>query len=142
MKRIVLTESIAAPIDEVWAAITDHESMADWSPLRRVELAREGSPQRNGLGAVRHMVAVGPVIVEEVTEWSPPNRYKYRLRAGAPIRDHLGTVELRQSGARTNVTWTIQFRPIVPGSGWVILRILRMVIGGMLARLRTQLEAR
>ncbi len=135
MKRVELTEVIAAPIETVWAAITDHEGMSEWSPLKRVVLDPKGAPDSNGLGAFRHMHGAGPTIVEEVTEWSPPTRYVYKLRAGAPIRDHKGVVELRSEGDATRVLWTIQFVPKIPGTGFVIVRVLCKVIGGMLKNL-------
>jgi uncharacterized protein YndB with AHSA1/START domain len=141
MVRLKLTQVIAAPIEDVWGRITDHEGMSEWSALKRVVLKPEGSPDRNGLGAVRHMMGVGPTIVEEVTEWSPPKEYVYVLRSGAPIRDHRGCVQLAPQGTGTLVTWTIQFRPTVPGSGWLLGRVLRSAITSMLAKLRQQMES-
>ena len=140
MKRIELSQDIDAPIETVWAAITDHEGMSGWSPVKRVVLDPKGSPDPDGLGAIRHMKGMGPTIVEEVTKWSPPNEYVYELRAGAPIRDHRGVVQLQDHGKATRVLWTIQFRPSVPGTGWLIASLLRKVIGQMLKQLKRDLE--
>lgn len=140
MKRLELTQVIGAPIEVVWGRIADHEGMVEWSALKRVVLKPEGSPDRNGLGAMRHMMGAGPTVVEEVIEWSPPNEYVYVLRGGAPIRDHRGCVQLSRQGDGTLVRWSIQFRPIVPGTGWAIRIVLNAVIGGMLHTLRRQIE--
>jgi uncharacterized protein YndB with AHSA1/START domain len=142
MNEITARVRIAAPIDDVWAKLSHHEAMPDWSPLSRVTLEREGNPDRDGLGAVRVMKAPGPAprIKEEVTLWEPPSYYEYVLTAGAPIRDHLGRVELAESDGQTSVTWHIQFRPLVPGTGWLIARMLDRAINGMLRRARRQLE--
>tara|TARA_R110002096_G_scaffold434832_1_gene658055 strand:+ start:37847 stop:38275 length:429 start_codon:yes stop_codon:yes gene_type:complete len=140
MKRLELVKVIAAPIETVWEAITDHESMSEWSPVKRVVLDPIGKPDRNGLGAVRHMKSAGPTIVEEVIEWSPPNQYAYRLKAGAPIRDHRGVVHLTSEGSATRVCWTIEFRPKIPGSGFILVGVLRKAVGGMLSRLKRRLE--
>lgn len=141
MKRLELTEVIDAPIETVFAAITDHERMNEWSPMKSVVLDPKGSPDPNGLGAIRHMKGAGPTIVEEVTEWSPPNEYSYRLRAGAPIRDHRGVVQLTRDGDATRVLWLIQFRPTIPGTGFLIVGVLRKAVGGMLRKLKKNLEA-
>ena len=141
MKRLEFTQVIDAPMETVWAAITDHEGMSEWSPVKRVVLDPKGTPDPNGLGAIRHMKGAGPTIVEEVIEWSPPHEYVYLLRAGAPIRDHRGCVQLSERGDATNVLWTIQFRPSIPGTGWLIAGLLRKVVGGMLKQLKRNLES-
>ena len=141
MKELVLTQRIEAPIEVVWDAVTDHRGMVNWSPLKKVVLERQGEPAPNGLGAVRRMIGVGPSIVEEVTEWEPPHRYVYLLRKGAPIRNHRGDIQLRTDGAYTQLQWTIRFAPTIPGTGWLIVALLRKVIGGtMLSQLKTLLE--
>jgi uncharacterized protein YndB with AHSA1/START domain len=140
MKRLEFGKVIDAPIESVWAAITDHEGMSEWSPMKRVVVDPKGAPDPNGLGAIRHMKGAGPTIVEEVVEWSPPNEYAYRLRAGAPIRDHKGVVQLTREGNTTRVRWIIEFRPKIPGTGFIIVGILRRAVGGMLSQLKKKLE--
>jgi len=138
---IVARTRIAAPRERVWQHLTDHEGMAAWSPFRKVTLARSGSPERNGFGAVRRMQGPGLDLEEEVVGWQPPARYDYRLRRGAPIRHHAGCVLLREDGAVTEVEWIIRFRPLVPGTGAIVRAALKRGISDMLERLKRKLEA-
>ena len=74
---------------------------ADITPLRRVELEREGEPAPNGVGAIRVLSAVGPPLREEVLAYEAPSRFSYKLLSGLPVRDHVGTVELTPQGGGT-----------------------------------------
>ncbi len=141
MARTVARTVIAAPPESVWSVLTHHEGMPAWSPLRRVVLEAEGAPDRDGVGAIRAMHAAGPVIKEKVVAWDPPRSYDYTLIAGAPIRDHVGRVELTPVPGGTGVTWTVDFRPRVPGTGGAIAALLGRALQGMLDRLRDRLEA-
>lgn len=138
---VVAEARIAAPRDVVWKAITDHEGMTAWSPLSSVVLTHPGSPERNGLGAVRRLRGFGLTLDEEVVGWNPPARYDYRLIGGAPIREHFGQVFLDQVDGATNVRWCVRFRPTIPGSGAVLRAMLERGFTDMLQRLKRRLEA-
>ncbi len=142
MVEIEARVRIAAPLETVWARLTDHEGMSTWMPLRSVTLSQEGHPDRDGLGARRVMRAVGPPLVEEVVAWDPPTSYEYTLLHGAPIRDHRGRVELSPAGDGTNVVWSIRFRPRVPGTGWLIGAVLKKVIHRSLGKLRDRITSK
>ncbi len=142
MTKIELRQRFHADSDTVWQALTDHEGMPRWSPLKSVILKKEGRPERNGKGAVRVMKALGPPLIEEVVAWDPPTRYDYKLKEGAPIRNHLGRVTVHPVGSHTDVTWDIEFDALVPGTGWLFRAVLGKAIGNMLGRLARQLEVR
>ena len=111
-------------------ALTDHRGIADyvWA-FRRSTLDREGIPAPNGVGAVRRIEAVGPAIVEEIIEYQRPKRYAYKMVSGAPVRDHVGTVELREAGTGTEVSWHLRSTPKIPGLDWLLSPVLKRVIG-------------
>ena len=142
MNRIKVERAIGAPREAVWRMLTDHEGLAAWSPAGRVELTRNGKRDSDGLGAVRRVSAMGLSVEEEVTAWAPPEHYEYRLLRGAPVRDHLGRVEVSGDERGCHVTWTIEFRPLVPGSGWALERVLARLLDSMLRRLEARLDAR
>src|SRR5678809_543160 len=96
METVTLQARIRAPRDQVFQALSDHEGFPAFSALRRVTLRREGSPDRNGTGAIRVMYAPGLRIEEEVVSWDPPAGYEYRLLRGAPIRDHRGRISVTE----------------------------------------------
>jgi uncharacterized protein YndB with AHSA1/START domain len=133
MIEFTLRRTSTAPIETVFDVITDHRGIADsvWA-VRRSTLDREGTPAPNGVGAVRRLVAVGPPIVEEIIEYEQPTRYAYKMLSGAPVRDHVGTVELRQAGTGTEVTWHLRSTPKFPGLGLVLAPLLKRVIGELL----------
>ncbi len=140
MTSFEVSTRISASPEQIWPIMVDHERMVDWSPLRRVTLAREGQPDRNGVGAVRHMHGAGPTIVEEVVLFEAPTRMEYVLTKGAPIRDHRGSLELFEAGDVTEVRWSVRFRPVVPGTGWMLKAVLQRALGGMLKRLKENIE--
>jgi len=140
MASIVLRARIRAPQEQVWQALSHHEGFPEFSVLDKVTLKREGSPDRDGVGAVRVMCAPGLCVEEEVTSWDPPHGYEYRLLRGAPIRDHRGRVEVTGNGEATDVEWTVSFRPVVPGTGWLVGKLLQRGLGGLLRGLTRRLE--
>jgi len=137
--QIELTEKVAAPPDRVFAFYTDHVGWERWAGVKEVVLRQQGDPPPNGLGAIRVIRASGMAVEEEITGWKPPHSMTYRLVAGAPIRDHEGTVRFEPEGSGTRVTWSIRFRPLVPGTGWLLKRLLTRELGTILTRLSQKL---
>ena len=133
MIEFTLTRTTTAPIETVFDAITNHRGIADyvWA-VRRSTLDREGTPAPNGVGAIRRIEAVGPPIVEEIVDYQRPSRYAYKMLSGAPVRDHVGTVELREAGTGTEVSWHLRSTPTIPGSNWLLSAVLHRVIGELL----------
>ena len=72
MQTFSSSTPISAPPEIVWEVMTDHQLYSRWSPSSRVDLEVEGSPDRNGVGAVRAF-RTGPVSTrEEVTPSTRP----------------------------------------------------------------------
>ncbi|HTO08561.1 MAG TPA: SRPBCC family protein [Myxococcota bacterium] len=140
--QIELTQHVAAPPDRVFAVYTDHAGWERWAGVKEVVLRQKGDPPPNGLGAIRVIRARGMAIEEEVTGFDPPRRMTYRLVAGAPVRDHEGVVRFEPDGAGTRVTWNVRFRPLVPGTGWLLRRVLEGGLRDVLARLARKLESK
>jgi hypothetical protein len=143
MIDFTLTRTSTAPIDTVFDAITDHRGIADYVWLcRRSTLDREGTPAPNGVGAIRRLVAIGPPFVEEIIEYQRPTRYAYKMLSGAPTRDHIGTIELREAGRGTAVSWRLRSTLKIPGVDGLMLPVFKKVIdellkGGITAAERT-----
>ena len=131
--EFTLTRTTTVPIEKVFDTLTDHRAIANyvWA-VRRSTLDREGTPAPNGVGAVRRLVAVGPAIVEEIIDYQRPVRYAYKMLSGAPVRDHVGTVELREAGTGTEVSWHLRSTPKIPGGDWLLSPVLKRVIGELL----------
>jgi uncharacterized protein YndB with AHSA1/START domain len=103
------TATVSSPVDHVWEVLSDHEGMSHWSPGIKVSLRAEGTPDRNGVGAVRVIDAPGPApsIVEEIVAFEPGRRLGYRALSGVPLKNYAGDVVLRDLGGRTEITYTI-----------------------------------
>jgi uncharacterized protein YndB with AHSA1/START domain len=116
---------VAAPPDVVFDVLTDHRRYADITPMRKSELEREGEPTPNGVGAIRVLRSVGPPLREEVIAYESPRRFSYKLLSGAPLRDHVGTVELTVQGEGTKMTYAVRTTPTVPLVGRVVVAVAR-----------------
>jgi uncharacterized protein YndB with AHSA1/START domain len=136
MRRIDLTRALEAPAEGIFAALAEHERYTRFRGISRARLAREGSPDRNGLGAVRSL-ASGPIwFDEEITAYEPPVRLDYLIRAtNLPLEHHGGSIELEPAGDRTTAHWVSDFSStgFLPGlSGAIIAFALRRGFEGML----------
>ena len=113
--RTVATAVVDAPVSRVWDAVANHEGMSSWGPIT-VTLDKEGSPDRNGVGAVRRIVAPGPApaIVEEVTAVEPQPRLGYKALAGVPFRNYGGEITLTATERGTRIDWALSIDERVP----------------------------
>jgi hypothetical protein len=117
----VVVHSSAAP-KAVFDLLTDIPSWQDWArPLvPRSIRERDGSPDPNGVGAIRKAGGFGVWAREEVVEFLPPVRYAYIVDDGVLFRRYRATVELTAEGGGTTIRWRGQFQPVIRGTGpWV-----------------------
>jgi uncharacterized protein YndB with AHSA1/START domain len=114
MASFTFISVIKAPIETVFDVLTDHRKYPGFTPLRAVELEQEGVPAPNGVGAIRALHLIGPPIREQVTEYDRPTRFVYKLLSGAPVRDHVGTVELASEGDATRMVYRVDTVPKLP----------------------------
>lgn len=134
MQRVEVERIIEAPPEAVFAHYTDHAGWSRWAGAGRVSLAREGSPERNGVGCVRAFEsAMG--LQEEVVAFDPPTHMAYRvIRGGFPVKDHRGEVRFEPHARGTRVVWTVEFASRIPFTAAAIARFLRLVFGVLLDR--------
>ena len=142
MASFTFTREIAAPVETVFEVLTDHRGYADLTPLRKSELEREGEPAPNGVGAIRKLTAVGPALREEVVAYEPPSRFSYTLLSGAPVRDHLGTVELTAQNGGTRMVYAVRTQPTVPVIGAVVVAVVKQGVKGLVDGVAKESERR
>lgn len=118
MARIVVDKTLSAPIDDVFELLSDHAEYTRFRGFTRAELLREGTPDRNGIGALRRLV-VGPLrFTEEITAFERPARMDYLIReVNLPLEHDGGSIALSPDGAGTRVHWTSVFTMPVPVVG-------------------------
>ena len=141
MQQFEMSRVIAAPPEKIWALLADHEGMKKWAPVREVIRRRPGSPDPNGVGCVRTVRAFGIVVDERITAFEPCVRLGYTLVEGAPIRDYVAEIMLAPDSGATRVRWSVRFRALVPGTGWLLEKVVRRGLEGILDALRTRAEA-
>jgi carbon monoxide dehydrogenase subunit G len=146
MASFTFVREVAAPPDVVFDVLTDHRRYAEITPIRRSELEREGEPAPNGVGAIRVLRSVGPPLREETIVYERPRRFSYRLLSGAPLRDHVGSVELTPQGERTRIAYAVRTNPTLPLAGGLAVAVARFgvkrLVDGIVAEAERRAAAR
>ena len=122
MPPIVSSIEVARPPDEVYSYSTDPSRFAEWQrDVVGVPVDGDRPPTVGSrFTTTRRIGGVERTMTQEVTEHSPPRRWAARGVDG-PIRPSASiTVEPLDGGARSRVTFTLDFeghgigRPLVP----------------------------
>jgi uncharacterized protein YndB with AHSA1/START domain len=142
MASFTYERQVAAPPEIVFDVLTDHRRYPEITSLRKAELEREGTPEPNGLGAIRVLTVAGPPMREEVIAYEPPSRFSYTILSGLPVRDHIGTVELSPSEGGTRVVYAIHTTPTVPVGGFAVVFALKQAIKSLLGGVAKESERR
>jgi len=142
MASFTLERQVAAPAEVVFEVLTDHRRYAEITPMRKSALEREGEPAPNGVGAIRVLSSVGPPLREEVIAFHPSSRFSYKLLSGAPVRDHVGTVELTPSGSGTRVVYAVHTTPTLPLLGGAVVAVVKLAIKQLLDGIVKESERR
>ncbi len=137
--RVTSETTVAAPIETVWDALSDHRGISRWAPGLTVTMDKVGTEHPNGVGAVRRIASAGPApdIVEEVVAFEPPRLLGYKACSGVPFPGYGGEVRLAEAGAGTRITYTLTSTasfPLVKAPLTIVCRLLM----GLLARASTK----
>jgi len=110
MFSIHVERTIDKPIEAVFAALSDHENYAQFKGIDGSNLLVEGKLEKNGLGAVREIIAGGANLHEEIVAYDPPHKLGYKVIRSKPLPyDHqLGEITLKEKDGKTHVTWRSQ----------------------------------
>ena len=115
MQSIVMKAYIHAPIERVWDVFSDHEGYSRLKGVNYSKLLKEGTRERNGVGAVREVHGMGAEFIEDIVTYEPPRLLEYKVvRCNKPIEHEIGRVELISRGEGTEIHWVSRFRLKVP----------------------------
>ncbi len=142
MATLDFSRTVSAPPETVWEVLADLRGMADFTRFRKVELEREGDPPPNGVGAIRKLHLAGPPVREEIIAFEPPRRFAYRMLSGAPVKDHVGTVELSPAGEGDADELRGRDEPEDPGHRLRRDALMRSVVEGIAAGIAAEAEKR
>jgi uncharacterized protein YndB with AHSA1/START domain len=142
MASFTFVRDVAAPPETVFEVLTDHRGYADITPMRKSVLEREGEPAPNGVGAIRSLHSVGPALREEVLTYQPCSRFSYTMLSGAPVRDHVGTVELTPQEGGTKIVYAVRTTPTLPLVGAAVVAVTKQAIKQLLSGIAAESERR
>jgi uncharacterized protein YndB with AHSA1/START domain len=142
MASFTFEREVAAPPETIFQVLTEHHLYAAITPMRKSVLEREGEPAPNGVGAIRVLTSIGPPLREEVIAYEPPTRFAYKLLSGAPVRDHVGTVELTPNGAGTRVVYAVHTTPTLPYLGAAVVGVVKLAIKTLINGISAESERR
>jgi hypothetical protein len=141
MATIRIERTLAAPIDGVFAVISDHAGYSRFPGVKSSELVREGELERDGVGAQRRIRFPPLTFVEDITHFERPVRMDYLITGiNAPMTHHGGSMLLAESGAGTHVTWTSSFDFDVPVIGGLLGAIARAIFSRGFQRVLDETE--
>src|SRR3954471_6117572 len=122
----------------VYALLRVGATWPEWGPVDSVELEREGTSEREGVGAVR-VLRTGRVTGRDtIVELVEDRRFSYTHESSLPVKDYRGDVDLEPVEGGTEVRWVSEFSPKFPGTG----ALVRRGLDGFIARLVDGLAAR
>ncbi len=146
MYAIDVGTHIRAPIERVWEFLSDQEGYTFASVVSKATLLREGRGERNGVGAVVRVRAMGAPVTWEIVTFEPPVCLEYRItKVLLPMRHEIGAVEFTTRGDGTDVRWTSSFEVPIPVIGWflgpIICRVFSFIHQTALTEAKEILEA-
>ncbi|GAA1887016.1 SRPBCC family protein [Lapillicoccus jejuensis] len=119
----VVRRTVDAPVDRVWATVTDFAGYGRWIPLTRMR-TDPGEPRVGWqFGGFTGLGPVGFLDSMLVTVWEPPadgvSRATFSVRKTGYVLAGWADVVLepRDAGTRTQLTWTEEIvpRPVAVG---------------------------
>jgi hypothetical protein len=144
--KVVKSVNIAAPVDKVWDAVKDFDSLNKWHPGFAKDEIQKG--ENNKPGAVRKLtIKDGPSLTEELLAFDDAKHtYKYRIiESPLPVRDYVSHVTV-SPGAKggSHVTWSGAFKrkstsdsPPDAENDDAAIKLITGVYDGGLANLKT-----
>jgi uncharacterized protein YndB with AHSA1/START domain len=132
-----------APLELVWSILSDHRGYKDWNPIPTAELEVEGSPEPDGVGAIRKLGAPPVFAREQVLEFDPPRHLAYTILSGIPVRGYRADVNLYPTAdLGTDIRWTGSFDSAPPAMRGPLRWFLQRVLEDMASRLVREAERR
>ena len=120
----------SAPVAEVWPLLGEAGRWKEWSFLDRSELARDGTPVPDGVGALRRFTRHGIGSTEEVVAYDPPHHLGYAILTGFPVRHYRADVMCEPDGTGTSITWSATFDEKIPGTGHLMVLVVGRLVRG------------
>lgn len=120
MTTIFVERTIAAPIEQVFAAAVDHERYHRFPGIRESRLLKTGTKDKNGVGAQREIKAGSTRFVEDIVAYDEPHLMEYLIvETNAPFIHKLGQMKFIAVDGGTRVEWTSIIQMTIPVIGFL-----------------------
>lgn len=115
METLLVSKTVFAPIEEVWASWDDFGNIYRFNPGVRASrlLTDEARPTGDGSRRECDLADGKNWVREEITAYEPQARMEIEVyESSLPLERMIATLEFaRLSGDRTEVSMTVEFRP-------------------------------
>jgi len=124
LKTIKMVQTFNAPVTEVFAALSDHETFGKICGIN-VTRIQEGAEQPNGLGSIRKL-SIGPLpsFQETITDFKENELIEYKITQGSPIKNHVGRLSFSTQGDMSVLHYTIDLESKIPLTSGLIKAVL------------------
>lgn len=122
MQKIFVTEVYDNDIETIFKLISDHSQFLSGGGLK-CSLLKEGSPDRNGNGAIREVVSSKLTFEENIFDFQDNKHFAYiitRMTPNKPFKHHRGWLDFTQENGKTRVEWHSHFDITIPIFGGII----------------------
>jgi Polyketide cyclase / dehydrase and lipid transport len=130
-QHVEKTATTTAGAATVYGLLRDGASFPVWSPIESFELEREGESEPEGIGAVRIFRSGKVTGRDTIAELVENRRFAYTHESSLPIKNYRASVDLTPVDGGTEIRWTSEFDPKIPGTGALMRRGLDKFIAGM-----------
>lgn len=135
-RTVTATRHTPAPVEAVWALVSQAHTWKEWGAFTVSELEQEGEPAPDGVGAIRRFGFPVYASREQVVAFDPPHHLGYTLLSGLPLREYRSDVTLTPTpDGGTAIEWRSSFVPPWRGSGRFWSGFLRLLLTDFTRRL-------
>ncbi|MBT4520493.1 MAG: SRPBCC family protein [Halieaceae bacterium] len=134
MFKVESTDWYSQDIETIWLAYTDHARWSEWTSIPKSSLFKEGSEDKNGVGAVRKLGPGGPFSAyEEILAFEPQKRLEYTVYKGPlPFINHRGIVNFSEENGGTRIEWQCTYEAKLRFIGKLMQKITQSVFDSAL----------
>jgi hypothetical protein len=122
--------------DKLWKLLGDFGHSL--SPNINIKLEKQGKSESNGIGSIRIVTIGKRQFRERLENIKPQCNISYSLVSGAPVKNYTGNIDIEPISKNTLITWNVQFRPKVFGSGWIVKWFVKRTINYIISEIETE----
>jgi len=142
-RHFAVQATSTASAAQLYALLEDAPTWCFWAGPLITRSQWEVAPGPDGVGGIRRLGRPPFMVREQIVEADPSHHHGYRMISGQPLRSYVANVHLVEveavagQVAHTSVEWTGTMVALIPGTGWLMERLLRRMIAGFARRLAT-----